>query len=432
MILAQNNSDMYPNRFNRPPALYFWPYDFDELRRETAALGELNNDVGGIDPLPRGWYSWLIQIGRRVRARLFAWYTRPLRRFNAAVARSLQEIVTALDHASMNMNAMGHLARNMAALESRLAQAEKANAMFRESIQEQLALLSRQIQAPGILSQGANLGVPSDAIENVLSKRLPHDSRLYIDTGLETEKTIYIIGLFGTGRLYVNELILEHIGERTKYFRDTIRLHPGPTPMIYSGHATNNYLSYGQARPELTSRINEAVRSGFAESVFVYRHPFDSLLTNWIWWRTFIRENRQVSGISQVYQNIDHLCADLEKNFPEFQSFAEGDPKFFAAVHPRFLSFDEFVEETELHLESASLALRLEDFIIDPLVELTKIAGVMSVDLDLRGLRVNHPRTKAYGYLEVRQKVHNFRNFLNGLSVVTKRRIERMGYKSAA
>ena len=60
------------------------------------------------------------------------------------------------------------------------------------------------------------------------------------------DKTAYIIGLFGTGRRYINELMLQNIGERAKYFRDTIRLHPGPTPMIYSGHATVRYLRRDQ------------------------------------------------------------------------------------------------------------------------------------------------------------------------------------------
>jgi hypothetical protein len=48
---------------------------------------------------------------------------------------------------------------------------------------------------------------------------------------------------------YINELMLQNIGERAKYFRDTIRLHPGPTPMIYSGHATMRYVFAPQRRP---------------------------------------------------------------------------------------------------------------------------------------------------------------------------------------
>jgi hypothetical protein len=253
--------------------------------------------------------------------------------------------------------------------------------------------------------------------------RIPH---------LGNDRTAYIIGLFGTGRLYINTLILKNIGKRAKYFRDTIRVHPGPTSMIYSGHATIKYVSREQVLPEVTSRILEAVESGFADLIFVYRHPFDSLLTNWVWWRSFTRGSRPVV-ISEAYKNRNELCADLEENFSEFETFAQGDPGFFTALPgPRFLSFGEFVEETELFLQSATRALRLEDFMTDPLKEFSKIAGVMSVDVDSSSLHIPPPRTKAYGYLAVKEQVPRFKCFIDKLNPETKRRIEKMGYDVAA
>ena len=86
----------------------------------------------------------------------------------------------------------------------------------------------------------------------------------------------YVIGLFGTGRRYINEVMLQSIGERAKYFRDTIRLHPGPTPMIYSGHATMKHASRLQYQPVVTSRIVEAVRSGSVSYTHldVYKRQF--------------------------------------------------------------------------------------------------------------------------------------------------------------
>jgi hypothetical protein len=245
------------------------------------------------------------------------------------------------------------------------------------------------------------------------------------------DRTTYLIGLFGTGRRYLDDLLVENIGERAKYFRDGIRLHPGgPTPMIYSGHVTTKYPSRGQEVPEVMRSILESVQSGFADLIFLYRHPLDSLLTSWVWWRTYIRDNREISGISAAYQNTDDLCADLTENFLEFKSFAEGDPAFFAAAPgPRFLSFPEFVEETELQLESNQLTLRLEDFTMDPLKEFSKIMEVMSVDLDLDRLSLARPRTKPYGHLAVREQVPEFRNFIDGLDAQTKKRIEKIGYQ---
>ena len=143
--------------------------------------------------------------------------------------------------------------------------------------------------------------------------------------------------------------------------------------------------------------------------VFVYRHPLDSLLTNWVWWRTYIHYHRAISGISEVYNSADALSADLERNFSEFEAFAEGDPSFFAASPGGpFLSFAEFVEETVLHLQSATLSLRLEDFMGDPTREFSKIVEVMLVNLDLSCLSLPPPKAKPYGYLAVKEKSLNF------------------------
>jgi hypothetical protein len=406
-------------------------YDFDELRRAAGALEELKNAVGTVNPRLPGWRNDLIQLVKKLLARGLNWYTRPMHEFNASVSRSIDEIVSTLDHLSTNTAAPDHLSTNMVApmdivaLEGRLAQSEKRSA----SMQEQLDLLHDQVKALLSLQKTANLEVPAATIETDWDKRARENSRFYSDASPGNDRTAYIIGLFGTGRRYINELMLQNIGERAQYFRDTIRLHPGPTPMIYSGHATMKHASRLQYQPVVTSRIVEAVRSGFADLIFVYRHPLDSLLTNWIWWRTYIRDNRSVSGISQVHKNTDDLCADMEQNFFDFETFAAGDPDFFAGVPgPRFLSFAEFVEETDLHLQSATLTLRLEDFMIDPFKEFSKIVEVMTVDVDLSRLCVAPPTSKPYGYLAVKDKVPRFRDFINGLSAETKGRIEKIGY----
>ncbi len=239
---------------------------------------------------------------------------------------------------------------------------------------------------------------------------------------LGNDRTAYVIGLFGTGRSYVIALLRKNIGERAKYYREGLRCHAGPTSMIYSGHATMKYVSRAQASPAVTSRVLKAVRYGYADLMFLYRHPLDSLLTNWVWWRIRRRGSQitdWVSAISQVYKNTDELCAAVEENFSELKAFAAGDPDFaadlaepFADIRgPRFLSFAEFVEETELFLRSAPLSLRLEDFTIDPLKEFSKIAELMSVDLDLSRLHLAPPRAMPNRYLAVKEKVPQFRRF---------------------
>jgi hypothetical protein len=243
------------------------------------------------------------------------------------------------------------------------------------------------------------------------------------------DKTAYVVGLYGTGRWYIHALMRQNFGKRAKYIRQRIRFHPRPTSMIYTGHATMKYASRGQRLPVVTSRILDSVSSGFADLIFVYRHPLDSLLTNWLWWRTYLREKRIIKSIWDVYKTVDDLCAGLEQDFREFRSFAEGDPNFFsAAPGPPFLSLAEFVEETDLYIQSSTVAVRLEDFVDDPRKEFLRIVEVLSVPIDLGVLNVPTPRAKPYGYRAVQDKVPRFRDFINGVDLQTKRRIEKIGY----
>ena len=249
----------------------------------------------------------------------------------------------------------------------------------------------------------------------------------------KNDRTAYVIGLYGSGRDYIGELIQKHLGERAKYFRSVggdVRVRQVQTSMVYSGHATVKHPSIGQAAPEVTSRLIEAARSRTVDLIFIYRHPLDSLLTNWIWGTQMNQGSIRPDYVSQKYKSTDDLCAYLEQNFSDFKAFAEGDPSWFKSGEcPRFLSFREFVEETELFLQAATLAVRLEDFMVDPLKEFSKIAKTMSVDLDVRSLQIAPPKTKPYRYLAVSEKVPQFRDFVDGLDMETKRQIEYCGYK---
>jgi hypothetical protein len=387
-------------------SLCVWPIDLEELRRALAVVEERRKAVGIVNPRPPGWRNALIQFVKKWVARSLAWYTRPLQEFNASVGRSLTEIFGTIEY----------LSANMLALDERLAR-------------EQIELLHEQVRALVSLEKTATVEAPAVSMETGSDRLASEDSRFYFETRLGNDRTAYVLGLFGTGRLYINDLLLQNIGERAKYFRDEIRLYPGPTSMICSGHVTTKYVSRAQSLPAIMGRILEAVKVRFADSIFIYRHPLDSLLTNWVYWRTYIRDNRLVGSISEVYDSTDDLCADLDQNFFDFKAFAEGDPDFYPSLTgPRFLSFSEFVEETALHCQSASLALRLEDFMTDPLKEFSKIVELMSVNLDLTGLRIAPPKSKPYGYLAVKEKVPRFSNFTSRLNLETKRRIEKIGY----
>jgi hypothetical protein len=244
-----------------------------------------------------------------------------------------------------------------------------------------------------------------------------------------TDKTAYVIGLYGTGRWYIHELMRQHLGERAEYIRQRIRFHRRPTSMIYTGHATLKYASRGQRLPVITKRILEAVSAGFADLVFVYRHPLDSLLTNWLWWRTYLREKRMIASVWDVCKTADELYSGLDEDFQGFKAFAQGDPSFFAAAPgPPFLSFSQFVEETSLFIQCATLAVRLEDFAEDPRREFLRIAELLSVSVDRNSLRVVLPKAKPYGHRAVQDHVPKFREFISEIDGQTRRRVEEIGY----
>jgi hypothetical protein len=248
----------------------------------------------------------------------------------------------------------------------------------------------------------------------------------------KNDRTAYVIGLYGSGRDYIGELLQRHLGPRAKYFHSVsgdVRMRQVQTSMIYSGHATIKYPSIGQAAPEVTNALIKAAQSRAADLVFICRHPVDSLLTNWIWGLQMNSGSTTPAYVSQIYKDTDDLCAYLQQNFSNFRAFAEGDPLWFKGGRaPRFLSFKEFVEETELFLQVATLALRLEDFTVDPKKEFAKIVQVMSADRDLSGLQIDPPKARPYKFLAVRKKVPEFRDFLDELSAETKKSVEHCGY----
>ena len=378
-------------------------HELDELQRDVAAVDALRKAIGTVNPRPPGWRNHLIQLVKKLLARGLNWYTQPFQAFNNSVVSSLEQMTRGLDD----------LSGEVVALRTRLAESEKRNA----DLQMQLDAFRDQIEAPG-----ARDG-------SYLRTSLP----LSTETDAGNYRTAYIVGLFGTGRTYLCELIQQNVGERSRYFRDDIRFHPAPTRMIYSGHATIKYICRAQHPPAVTGRILQAQRAGFADLIFVYRHPLDSLLTNWVWWRTYIRNQSCISGISQVYPRTEDLAMDLEQNFAEFKAFADGDPNFFTDPAPSrgFLSFAEFVEETQLYVEvGATLTLRLEDCIIDPLKEFSKVAQVLGPTPNLNQLEIAPPRSKPYGYVSIANKVPKFRKFINGLDAKTRKRMEMLHYNA--
>jgi hypothetical protein len=253
---------------------------------------------------------------------------------------------------------------------------------------------------------------------------------------VDSTSTIYIIGLFGSGRLYLGDVICKHIGERARHFRDELQYESMPTSMIYSGHMTLRYVSRGLNPPEFANRIVESVWSGAGKMIFIYRHPLDSLLTNWVWWRSYLRAGSVATDdgafISSSFNSLDELCEIIEQEWADFEAFTAGDPAFFTDLPgARFLSFAEFVEESVLLFEQATLRLPLEAFVANPYAAFVKVVAIISPDMRLsRTLHIRRPQSKPGAHLFVMNKVPRFNEFVNSISPETKRLMLKLGYRN--
>ena len=206
--------------------------------------------------------------------------------------------------------------------------------------------------------------------------------------------------------------------------------------MIYSGHMTLRHVSTGLHPPEIGSRIVELVRSGAGKMIFIYRHPLDLLLTNWVWWRSNVRAGatgpEHGAFISSSFKTLDALCKIVEQEWANFEAFAMGDPVFFADVPGAcFLSFAEFVEESVLLFEQATLRLPFEAFMTNPYAAFVKVIDVISPEMHLSStLHIRRPQSKPGTHLVVMKSVPRFNKFVNSISPETKRLMLKLGYRT--
>jgi len=246
----------------------------------------------------------------------------------------------------------------------------------------------------------------------------------------DTTLTVYIVGLFGSGRTYVSSIIENHFYERALDFRDELKHESTPASMIYSGRMTLKYPSSEQNSPDVGNRIVQLVSSGTARLIFIYRHPLDSLLANWVWWRSFLfRRDRGVS-ISSSFQSLQQLSEFVDREWGSLEAFALGDASFYGSSGYRFLSLSEFVEESVLLFERATLNVRFEELAVNPYRAFVRLADVISPEMHVRpSLHIQRPNAKPGAYSFVMKTVPRFEAFVNRLSPETKLLMMKLGYQ---
>lgn len=172
---------------------------------------------------------------------------------------------------------------------------------------------------------------------------------------LDIPRPLIIVGLFGTGRTYFSELILgnpqiapiyqEGLAS-CGYFAEHI--------LISSGHATIKHSSSFQMLPQDTEkRLVEPLHQGYHDILFVLRHPFDSLFSNWAWWRKYSETGvPHKDAVGGVFGGNSGLVQDIRRNRDAFIAFmTQGRVPFSSKVNStndHFLSFDAMLDESLL------------------------------------------------------------------------------------
>jgi hypothetical protein len=248
-------------------------------------------------------------------------------------------------------------------------------------------------------------------------------------------KPTFINGLYGSGRSYINSLIQKSNLDIAYYFQDREPRYNLPAvPVIRSGHTTSIYKVAGLYPPDYGRALLERAAAHQINFVFIYRHPLDSLLTNWVWFRHLHISKKMTSGITQVYKSEEDFHRELDSNIYEFSLFCGGSKDFTRITKgsepsSAFLSLLEFVDETEAFMTSPNVqCFRLEDFVSDTAEEFKRLVSIVAPDLIPNLGKVPMPRSSSSHYHSAKKNVSSFRSLIGSLPTDIVRRIEAMGY----
>jgi hypothetical protein len=247
-------------------------------------------------------------------------------------------------------------------------------------------------------------------------------------------KPNYIVGIFGSGRQYVGGLLQHSDPEIAYYLRGDLRHYYGAVPVIFTGHVTSIYESALCDHPSFGRTLLDRAAADLISLIFIYRHPLDSLLSNWAWIRRFLRHEAPTTGIAQAYKSEEDFHRDLDDNFDEFSLFCDGSADFArivtgSEINWRFLSLREYIHETEVFIGGANVqSFRFEDFKADAAAEFKRLVSILAPDLPPEIGNPVAPRALSSRYRSARENVGAFRSFMDSLPTDITKRIMALGY----
>lgn len=148
------------------------PVDLSRLGQDVQLAYVLHGAVGTINPRGRGLHNKLIQLIKRIMARMLSWYSRPIQQFQAAAARSLQGELRAL------LSLQDRVYRHIERLDTEL------DALRTLRLEERLRNHELKLRRLDAVSQAPQSGQPITAVAGSLS---PSPTPLEFDYSLFEE-----------------------------------------------------------------------------------------------------------------------------------------------------------------------------------------------------------------------------------------------------
>jgi hypothetical protein len=246
-------------------------------------------------------------------------------------------------------------------------------------------------------------------------------------------KPTYLLGLFGTGRQYLNSLFLKSNLEIAYYFRDCCHNYFGAVPVIFSGHVASTYERVGFRTPDFWRTLIERAAAGLVNLIFIYRHPLDSVLSNWAYFH-HLKKTGVPRGIARGYKAAEDFHRDLNDNIYEFSLFCGGSqdfPRVLAGSYGKggFMSLFEFIRETEVFVSNPNVhCFRFEDFQRDATAEFKRLVSILAPNLTHQVDHAASPEASSSRYQSAKENVTSFRALMDSLPADVKKRIMALGY----
>lgn len=203
-------------------------------------------------------------------------------------------------------------------------------------------------------------------------------------------KNTLILSLYGGGRTYLDYLSRHAFGNY--YCEGMILGVPSLTPVVRSGHMWGLRDRFEARGPTHTEKVLESYKKREINIIMIYRHPLDSLITNFVWFFDF--SYRRV--VTNRFDSIEELRAFLHANLSAFKVFVENGKTPSGVIWVRF---KDFLDELIYFRGKIDCQFRYENFFDDKHQELERFYCSLGANKqELSFSKIALPRSHPFRY----------------------------------